>query len=66
VALPLQPVEVGLFPGMRCIVPQPYATGGNRPYPGVLGRNRWLAVPGVNYPDRALYTHLLEVIIENG
>jgi hypothetical protein len=35
-----QPGEVGLFPGTGCMVPQPFTTGGNRPYPKVLGRNR--------------------------
>jgi hypothetical protein len=50
---PLQPVEVGLFPGMGCMVPQPYAAGGNRSYPGVLGRNRRPVAPGVNYPNNS-------------
>jgi hypothetical protein len=54
----LQPREVGLFPGMGCMGHQPYATRGNQSYPGVLGRNRWLAVPRVNYANsspRALH-----------
>jgi hypothetical protein len=48
---PLQPVEVGLFLGTRCMVLQSYAGRGNRSYLGVLGCNRWPTVPGVNYPD---------------
>jgi hypothetical protein len=36
---PLQPIEVGLFLGMGCMVPQLYATGGNRLYSEVLGYN---------------------------
>jgi hypothetical protein len=44
--VPLLLVEVGLFPGMGCMVPQPYATRGSRPYLGVLGYNQWPAVPG--------------------
>jgi hypothetical protein len=48
VALSLQPEEVGLFPGMRCMVPQLFAARGNRPYSEVLVRNRRPAVPRVN------------------
>jgi hypothetical protein len=51
---PLKPIEVRLFLGARCMVPQPYAAWGNRSYPGVLGHNRWPAVPRVNYPDIVL------------
>jgi hypothetical protein len=29
----IQPGVVGLFPGMGCIVLQPFAAGGNRSYP---------------------------------
>jgi hypothetical protein len=50
---PLQPVEVGLFPSMGSMVPQPYAAGGNRSNLGVLGHNRRLMVPKVNYPTVA-------------
>jgi hypothetical protein len=50
---PLQFVEVGSFPGLGCIIPQPYATGGNQSYLGVMGHNRWPVLPGVNYPDTA-------------
>jgi hypothetical protein len=49
---PLQPVEVGLFLGIGCMVPELYAAGGNRSYLGVLGHNRWLVVPEINYLDR--------------
>jgi hypothetical protein len=42
-----------LFLGTGCMVPQPYAAGGNRSYPGVLGHNQRPTVPGVNYPDTA-------------
>jgi hypothetical protein len=50
---PLQPVEVGLFPGMGCMVPYSYVTRGSRSYLGVLGRNQRPAVPRVNYPDNS-------------
>jgi hypothetical protein len=40
-----------LFPGMGCMVSQPYGTGENRSYPGVLSHNWWPTVPGVNYPN---------------
>jgi hypothetical protein len=36
---PLHPVEVGSFLDMGCMIPQPYAAGGNRSYLGVLCRN---------------------------
>jgi hypothetical protein len=57
----LQPREVGLFLGIGCMVPQPYAAGGNRSYPGVLGRNQWPAVPRLNYPDMniAIFSSML-------
>jgi hypothetical protein len=45
-------LEVGLLPGTGCMVPQPYAIVGNRKHSGVLGHNRWPAVPRINYPDR--------------
>jgi hypothetical protein len=48
----------GCVLGTVCMVPQLYATGGNRSYPGVLGRNQQPTVPRVNYPDsspRALF-----------
>jgi hypothetical protein len=51
VGLPLQPIDVGLFPGIGCMVPQPYAAGGSRSYPDVLGCTQRPIVPGVNYPD---------------
>jgi hypothetical protein len=51
----LHSVEVGLFSGMGCMVSQPYATGGNQLYPGVLDRNRWPVAPRVNYPDRGVW-----------
>jgi hypothetical protein len=44
-------MEVGLFPGMGCMVPQPCAAEGNRSYAGVLGCIWRPAVPRVNYPD---------------
>jgi hypothetical protein len=47
----LHPGEVGLFLGMGCTVPQPYATRGNQSYLAVLGRNQWPAIPRVNYPN---------------
>jgi hypothetical protein len=45
-------MELGLSPGTGCMVLLPYAAGGNRSYPGVLGRNRRPAVLGVNYPTQ--------------
>jgi hypothetical protein len=53
VGLPLQHVEVGLFPGMVCMAPQLYVAEGNRSYLGVFGRNGWPMVPVVNYPNKA-------------
>jgi hypothetical protein len=53
---PLQPVEVLSPPGMRCMVPQPYAAVGNRLYPGVLGHNWWPTVLEVIYPDIDIFT----------
>jgi hypothetical protein len=50
----LQPVEVGSFSGMGCMVPQPYAAIGNWSYPEILGHNRQPMVPRVNYPDNTL------------
>jgi hypothetical protein len=52
VAPSLQPREVGSFPGLGYLVPQLFATGGNRSYPVLLSRNRRPTVPGVNYPVR--------------
>jgi hypothetical protein len=56
VASSLQPGGVGLFLGAGCLLPRPFAAGGNRSYPGFLGRNRWLMVPRVNYPDKQVFT----------
>jgi hypothetical protein len=53
-----QPREVGLFPGTGCMVSQPFTTGGNRPYPEVLGGNRQPAVPEVNYLDKSHIQHI--------
>jgi hypothetical protein len=57
----VQPGEVGLFPSTGCMVPKPFATGGNRPYSDVLGCNRRLVVTGVNYLDTAAQSLNLEV-----
>jgi hypothetical protein len=35
VALPLQPGVVESFPGMRCLVPQPFAAEVHRSYPEI-------------------------------
>jgi hypothetical protein len=50
---PLQPVEVRLFPGIWCMVPQPYTAGGSRSYLRVLSCNQQPMVPRVNYPWRS-------------
>jgi hypothetical protein len=47
----LHPGEVGSFPSTGCLVPQPFATGGNRLYPVLLGYNWRLIVPELKYPD---------------
>jgi hypothetical protein len=52
VSPPLYPVEVGLSPGTGCMVPLPYAAGGNRSYLEDLGCNRRPAVPRVITPTR--------------
>jgi hypothetical protein len=51
VAPSLQPREVGMFPSMGSMAPQPFTAGGNRPYLEVLGRNWRPAVPWVNYSN---------------
>jgi hypothetical protein len=43
---------VRLSPSMGCMVLQPFAVGGNRPYSEVLAHNRRPTVPEVNYRDR--------------
>jgi hypothetical protein len=45
VAPPLQPGVVGPFPGMRCMVPQPFTAGGNQSYPEF-----WVVTDGPRYP----------------
>jgi hypothetical protein len=45
VAPPIQPRVVELFPGMGCMVPQPFATGGNQSYPEF-----WTVSGGPRYP----------------
>jgi hypothetical protein len=65
VAPPLQPREVGLFPSAGCMVPQPFPTGGNRPYSEVLGHNQRPVVPGVNYTNsspRDLFEQVARVV----
>jgi hypothetical protein len=46
VAHPLQPRVVGSFPGMRCMVPQSFATGWNQSYPKF-----WAVTSGPRYPE---------------
>jgi hypothetical protein len=45
----LQPGVVGPFPGMWCMVPQPFAVGGNRSYPEF-----WAVTGGPRYPGYTL------------
>jgi hypothetical protein len=45
VAPPLEPEVVGLFPGTRCMVPQPFAAGGNRSY-----LEFWVIISSPRYP----------------
>jgi hypothetical protein len=48
---PLQPRMVGPFPSMGCMVPQPFATGGNRPY-----LEFWVVILAEN-PDGSMPAH---------
>jgi hypothetical protein len=52
VASPLKTGEVGLFSSTGCMVPQPFAVGGNQLYLEVLGCNWRPMLPGVNYANR--------------
>jgi hypothetical protein len=50
----LQPGVVGPFPGMRCMVPQSFAAGGNRSYPEF-----WVVTGGPRYSGYIIPTNLI-------
>jgi hypothetical protein len=51
---------------MGCMVPQPFAAGGNRSYPEFLGHNRRPAVPGVFYLDKESFAEKSHVARDSG
>jgi hypothetical protein len=59
VAPPLQPGVVGPFPGMRCMVPQSFATGGNQ-----SSLEFWAITGGPRYPGYITLTVAPEPSVE--